>query len=104
MRVRPPAPCSGTNKALAAQYLATRGVGAATKVVGTAGTKLADAATNPATYKGRSEGRRPVRGSRVGLRWSGGPGRSDGRASPAEAPPQYRPRRRNGQLGPGPQR
>ncbi|PCC37801.1 hypothetical protein CIK66_17445 [Brachybacterium alimentarium] len=44
------------NKALTAQYLATRGVGAATKVVGTAGTKLADAATNPATYKAAVKG------------------------------------------------
>lgn len=44
------------NKALTAQYLATRGVGAATKVVGTAGTKLAAAATNPATYKAAVKG------------------------------------------------
>lgn len=44
------------NKALTAQYLATRGIGAATKVVGTAGTKLADAATNPATYKAAVKG------------------------------------------------
>ena len=35
---------------LAAQFLATRGAGAATKVIGTAGTKLKDAAKNPATY------------------------------------------------------
>ncbi|MGP4915590.1 hypothetical protein ACTXJ9_07790 [Brachybacterium tyrofermentans] len=44
------------NKALTAQYLATRGVGAATKVVGTAGAKLADTATNPATYKAAVKG------------------------------------------------
>ncbi|MGP9843296.1 hypothetical protein [Brachybacterium sp. 107] len=44
------------NKALTAQYLATRGIGATTKVVGTAGTKLADAATNPATYKAAVKG------------------------------------------------
>ncbi|GAA1491462.1 hypothetical protein [Brachybacterium sacelli] len=44
------------NKALTAQYLATRGVGAATKVVGTAGTKLAAAATNPTTYKAAVKG------------------------------------------------
>ncbi|WP_263310044.1 Yip1 family protein [Brachybacterium atlanticum] len=44
------------NKALTAQYLATRGVGAATKVVGTAGTKLAAAVTNPATYKAAVKG------------------------------------------------
>lgn len=35
---------------LAAQFLATRGAGAATKVIGTAGTKLKEAAKNPATY------------------------------------------------------
>src|SRR5699024_11175558 len=35
---------------LAAQCLTTRGAGAATKVIGTAGTKLKDAAKNPATY------------------------------------------------------
>lgn len=44
------------NKALTAQYLATRGIGAATQVIGTAGTKLADAATNPATYKAAVKG------------------------------------------------
>jgi len=44
------------NKALTAQYLATRGVGAATKVVGTAGTKLAGAVSNPATYKAAVKG------------------------------------------------
>ncbi|MFI8776569.1 Yip1 family protein [Brachybacterium paraconglomeratum] len=44
------------NKALTAQYLATRGVGAATKVVGTAGTKLAAAVSNPATYKAAVKG------------------------------------------------
>lgn len=44
------------NKALTAQYLATRGVGAATKVVGTAGTKLAAAVTNPASYKAAVKG------------------------------------------------
>lgn len=44
------------NKALTAQYLATRSIGATTKVVGTAGTKLADAATNPATYKAAVKG------------------------------------------------
>ncbi|MDN5893236.1 MAG: hypothetical protein L0H93_04340 [Nocardioides sp.] len=35
---------------LAAEYLATRGTGKAAQVVGTAGTKLAAAAKNPATY------------------------------------------------------
>ncbi|WP_394217015.1 Yip1 family protein [Brachybacterium vulturis] len=44
------------NKSLTAQYLAIRGVGAATRVVGTAGTKLATAATNPATYKAAVKG------------------------------------------------
>lgn len=44
------------NKALTAQYLATRGIGTATKVVGTAGTKLAAAVTNPATYKAAVKG------------------------------------------------
>jgi hypothetical protein len=44
------------NKALTAQYLATRGIGAATTVVGTAGTKLAAAATNRATYKAAVKG------------------------------------------------
>ncbi|MGO1975557.1 MAG: hypothetical protein ACTH2Q_21590, partial [Propionibacteriaceae bacterium] len=44
------------NKALTAQYLATRGIGATTRVVGTAGTKLATAATNPAAYKAAVKG------------------------------------------------
>ncbi|HLR96978.1 MAG TPA: hypothetical protein VK053_20825, partial [Jiangellaceae bacterium] len=35
---------------LAAQFLATRGAGAATKVIGTTSTKLKEAAKNPATY------------------------------------------------------
>ncbi|MCG7308300.1 hypothetical protein [Brachybacterium sp. ACRRE] len=39
------------NKALTAQYLTTRGMGASMKVVGTAGSKLAAAAKDPATYK-----------------------------------------------------
>ncbi|UQN30479.1 hypothetical protein [Brachybacterium kimchii] len=39
------------NKALTAQYLATRGLGTSMKVVGTAGSKLAAAAKDPGTYK-----------------------------------------------------
>lgn len=39
------------DKALVGQYLATKGIGAATSVVGTAGSKLAAAAKDPATYK-----------------------------------------------------
>ncbi|MEV0869425.1 hypothetical protein AB0I24_15990 [Brachybacterium paraconglomeratum] len=39
------------DKALVGQYLATKGVGAATSVVGTAGSKLTAAAKDPATYK-----------------------------------------------------
>lgn len=39
------------DKALVGQYLATKGFGAATSVVGTAGSKLAAAAKDPATYK-----------------------------------------------------
>lgn len=38
------------NPGLVAEFLATRGTGKAAKVVGTAGTKLAAAAKNPATY------------------------------------------------------
>lgn len=39
------------DKGLVAEYLAAKGVGASMKVVGTAGTKLAAAASNPQTYK-----------------------------------------------------
>lgn len=39
------------DKALVGQYLATKGIGAATSVVGTVGSKLAAAAKDPATYK-----------------------------------------------------
>src|SRR5690625_4683838 len=44
------------NPGLVADYLATRGTGAATKVIGTASTKLSAAAKNPATYKKAMKG------------------------------------------------